>query len=174
MKKLLLASVLMFSTSTVATATLETPIEASAKVTQKKMTASLAKAMKQGKFPNAKGKIGMTYSKLTKVAPAYFVTSDNDVLLYAHSRSKKYAGNPLYLDAYFFNNKNFNNKSKVQSVQRLFDYTFTSSSLKKYFGNPLKVTATDRYYKVGDYVAIFTVENNQTYLFVSKVKYLLL
>lgn len=127
MKKFLLASALVLGISTGSVALTDTEINAQAKSYD--MKPRLATALKQGTFPNEKGKVGMTYNTLAKKVSFGEMDFSGNILYFYPKKS---------YDGYTFDKKSFSGKSKVQSVKRSYDYFISKSSFKKYFGKPIK------------------------------------
>ena len=141
MKKLLLASALALGISSGSVALSGSHIEAQAKSYDMKST--LASALKKGTFPNEKGKVGMTYTTLSKKVPLGSMDFSGNILYYYPKNS---------YDPYTFNKKNLSGKSKVQSITRTYNYFISKSSINKYFGKPIK--SANQGYGLGSYIYV--------------------
>lgn len=145
MKKLLLAASIVFGGSALLTALPETSLQAEAKEYQ--MKSNLAKSLKKGTFPGAKGKVGSLKKNLKiKNRNGYWY----DPVLKQGT---------LWEDTYTFNSPNITSNSKVTIIERSYGYLISNASIRKYLGKELKwsgsMSSFDRsrtsFYKAGKY-----------------------
>lgn len=137
MKKLLLAASIVFGGSALLIALPETSLQAEAKEYQMKST--LAKSLKKGTFPGAKGKVGSLKKNLKiKNKNGYWY----DPVLKQGT---------IWEDSYTFNSSSVMSNSKVTMIERNYGYLISDASIKKYLGKELK------YYNVK-----YSIDKNRT------------
>lgn len=153
MKKLLLASSLIFGVSGLVAVAPVAELTASAKTYD--MSANLANHIKKGTFPGLKGKMGDSFNHVEKLNPRATWSKGTD----HHSLDlpKEQFSMTSFLDY------KWNNSYKVDAVTRSYTYTISEKSVRKYFGKPYKGidwngkrVANSHVYKAGKYYMFFS------------------
>ncbi|WP_020189727.1 hypothetical protein [Kurthia sp. Dielmo] len=129
MKKLLLASTIIFTTTLTPLSFNETKIEAKAKSEIYPLSNSFVTSLKNGQLRNSKVAIGMSAKKMKKVAA---LKSDSDGLTYS---LKKPVASGAAADVISVTSKT----KRVATISRVYNYTIGKSTVDKKLGKPYKV-----------------------------------
>lgn len=157
MKKILLATSIIFGAGAISGMIAAPQIEASAKSYD--MKPSFAQSLKKGELPNTKGKIGMTYKQLKKVVPKkteyaaekYVYMAKNKDMFYLNYNEK--LGKPK-------------NTNTVVAVNREYTYLISSSSVKKQLGKPYRGKSMGNGKDVNTH--IYKAGKNYVYIYADK------
>ena len=147
MKKLLLATAITLSMTTVASAIPTYQLSAQAVSAN-----DFAKALKKGKLPGSKGHVGMSYKQLKKVAPNAKKWSPGD----------PFGGVIVGKDNYGYKTNKASARAQIIGRHYQSGNVISKSSLEKKIGKPYKTYYNASYYKKGKYalLVIWPYSNN--------------